>query len=79
MGFVKGIRGPNRERWCDCGDSHLEVIGEYLASDPDLTDPKDFVYEFSHMPKCPVCVDKIRTGELVPDDAAGESLAAVLR
>jgi hypothetical protein len=76
--FVEGIRGPDPIRWCGCGVWRLELIGQFLKSDPEMTDLKDYVYEYSHMPICPVCKDKIRTGELVLDDATGASLAGVL-
>jgi len=61
MPYVEGIRGRDPFRWCGCGHHLLEVVGQYHLTDPDSGEK---VIEFSHLPKCPVCIDMIKKGEV---------------
>lgn len=79
MPFIEGIRGAEPLRWCACGEHILELVGQFVIGRPSLADGSgEYTYEYSHMPRCAVCVDKIRTGELVLDDPVGAGVAGVL-
>lgn len=65
MPFVEGVRGPDPIRWCEhCGVHQLLLVGSYFHRN-DLGIPvADEPMEYSHLPTCPVCADKIAKGEL---------------
>lgn len=79
MPLVEGIRGPDPIRYCDiCEEWTLQLVASYVGYDDDGNVTREPV-TFSHLgPYCPVCTDKIRTGEL-DGNAVGASLDGVRR
>lgn len=81
MPLVEGIRGPDPVRYCGICETHtLQLVASYVGYDDDGNVTREPV-TFSHLgPHCPVCTDKIRTGELVLDgDSARDGVDGVRR